>query len=315
MAYRALDRLLDTTPPLLKGRRPFWRPNPAPVTKDVREPMWNWSLPLVETEPVIAPDGTKVQCWSPAPPGNAALFSTDTVMTLDCNAAFLAAASTVEVAHGKLDRTKSIAFDPKRPGYWDIEIFPWQVPSIWSPLGTAQAPKRAWLTTPTVALLAQLVEAGYWPEIHVYDSWTASTKCRLRAWTDLISGHRREALIDGDTERYEEIKLGYSQAVTTMGLDKKSLCYRPDWSQHIRAQHAANMWRKAWKAASYGCPVLASGTVDEVAVTLQGLQIMEEERLKGHRTPIRLDQSGHSLGSFKVKDASRAWEWVHRSGH
>lgn len=313
MAYRALDRLIDTTPPLLKGRNPFWRPNPPSMYKDVHEPMWNWSMPLVQTVPLAGNGGLTVPCWTPAPPGNGILFGSDTVLTLDCNAAYLAAASTVEVAHGKLEHTGRISFDPKRPGYWLIGLHPWPLTTIWSPLGTAQLAQRAWLTTPTVTVLAQLVESGYWPDVHVYDSHTSTTRCRLRGWTEHIATDRREALATGDVERYEEIKLGYSQAVTTMGLDKKSLCFRPDWSHHVRAQHAANMWRKASKAwTEYGCPVLASGTVDELSVPLRSMETMEGERLTGRRTPIRLDQSGKSLGSFKVKDTTQAWEWMHR---
>lgn len=312
MAYRALDRLLDTTPPLLKGRRPFWRPTPPPCHRDVREPQWRWDLPLRAWRST-AP-GPVRRCWSPSPhlAGAAVFRDDDTIRVLDCNAAYLAAASTVEVAHARLDRTRVIPFDAARPGYWQIEIFPWQVPSIWSPLGTGQMPARAWLTTPTVALLAKLVDEGFWPEVRVHDSWTTEHRCRLRNWTDLVSGHRREALATGDTDTYEQIKIGYSQAVTIMGVDRKSKIFRPDWSQHIRAQHAANMWRKAWGAWSVGCPVLASGTVDEFTVVARHLDALTERQQQGHRTPIRVDESGRSLGSFKTKHSMSAEEWVDR---
>jgi hypothetical protein len=216
------------------------------------------------------------------------------------------------VAHAKLERTRDILFDPTRPGYWQIEIFPWQVPSIWSPLGTGRMPARAWLTTPTVTLLAQLADAGFWPEVNVYDSWTTGHRCRLRHWTDLVGGHRREALTTGDTDAYDQIKIGYSQAVTIMGVDRKSKIFRPDWAQHIRAQHAANMWRKAWASGSAGCPVLASGTVDELTVVARHLDTLVERQQQGRRPPIRVDESGATLGSFKTKQSFPAGEWVAR---
>ncbi|OFV82836.1 MAG: hypothetical protein A2Y78_10190 [Acidobacteria bacterium RBG_13_68_16] len=290
MVLRALDRLIDTTPPRLRGRDPYWRPTPPPCSKSVREPAWSWRRPN----------------------GLEPLDLTGGVTVLDANAAYLAAASTVEVAHGRLINTKGREFDPRVPGYWHVEIFPWLVPDIVSPLGTAKYPDLAWLTTPTVALLARLVDDGYWPEIHVTDSWTSVDRCRLRHWSEMISGIRREALLSGDRDAVESVKLAYSQAITTMGIDKKSMIHRPDWSQHIRTQHAANMWRKMWSARGSGLPVLGSSAVDEIVTTSSAVRWCLDNAAKGGRPPLRIDPTGLALGSFKVKKTLNAEEWSAR---
>lgn len=304
--YRALDLLIDQTPPLLKGRRPFWRPSPAPVWKDVREPSWSWSLDLVPHVDQSSPGACR---WGLAGGHGHLLAEDDTVITLDATAAYVTAASSVDVAHGALEHTGRRDFDPKRPGYWLIDAHPWQGSWMWSPLGTAKHPERVWVTTPTVQLLAHLTEVGYWPEVHVRDSWTSGARCRLRGWAERIMADRCAAI--GDDDRYVEVKTGYSQAVTLMAMDKKSLCFRPDWAQHIRAQHAANMWRRASQAFMYG-PILASGTVDEVTTTQAAMERMEDLRAQGHRTPLPLDQTGRKLGTFTVKAVCSAREWVTR---
>ena len=66
-----------------------------------------------------------------------------------------------------------------------------------------------------------------------------------------IMADRCAAIGDG-RQLNVEVKTGYSQAVTLMAMIKKSLCFRPDWAQHIRAQHAANMWRRASQAFTHG---------------------------------------------------------------
>jgi hypothetical protein len=286
--FRALDALVETTPPLLRGRSPYWRPAPPACTGDVREPAWSWRRP--------APLGHLVDPDEP-------------VHVLDANGAYLAAASTVEVAHGRLVRTGRRSFDRRRPGYWLVKVHEWQVPDIWSPLGTARYPDRAWLTTPTVQLLAQLAEDGWYPEVHVYDSWTGEP-CRLRAWADYIAGCRRLALLAGDRDRYDAVKLGYSQAVTTLQLDKKSPAWRPDWSNHIRTQHAANLWRKAWSCRSYGHPVLGSGTVDEMTLPARSLAAFEAAVQAYQRAPVRIDPTGVTLGTFKIKRTMTGEEWT-----
>jgi hypothetical protein len=299
--------MLDQFPPKVSGRMPFWRPKPAPVHKDVREPAWSWRAPLVE---IPRQNGTHTPSWG-VQPTVPLLLAGDHVLTLDANAAYLTAASSVDLAHGALRRTRAIRFDKRLTGYWQIKAHPWLIPWIMSPLGTATIPDRVWLTTPTVALLDQLSDDGYWPGVEVLDSWTCPTSCRLRTWTQQVNSDRKTALARREDfpELYEEIKTGYSTAVTMIGTGKQSLCYRPDWSQSIRAQHAANTWRRAWKAIGRGCPILAAGTVDELTVPLPAYRELQEEHLL-IPNPIPLDKTGRLLGTYKIKTAALATDWM-----
>lgn len=300
MTYRALDLMLDQFPPKVSGRGPFWRPRPAKPYKEIREPAWSWRAPLRPLSPSTWGYGTTTM-----------LLDSDHVLTLDANAAYLGAASSVELAHGALQKTGRIPFSRKIPGYWLVTAHEWLVPWIWSPLGTATVPDRVWLTTPTVTLLDQLADDGYWPGVEIHDSWTSRSVCRLRRWTDQVASDRRTALrrradFPG---LYEDVKTGYSMAVTMMGTGKNSLCYRPDWSQSIRAQHAATTWRKVWRAIARGCPVLASGTVDEVSVPLAAYRELHEER-ETTPNPLALDETGERLGTFKIKATTLARDWM-----
>jgi hypothetical protein len=302
-AYKALDMLIND-PPMFNRRMPFLRPRPAPVVAEVREPAWRWSLPLE-----IRDDGWGVPGFEPLQ-----LTADENVCVLDANAAFLAAASSVEVAHGQLTKTGQCLFDARRPGYWLVDAHPWSQVSIWSPLGSARMPDQVWLTTPTVTLLDQLTDAGYWPGVDVHDSWTSSTRCRLRGWTTRISQDRVAAIDAGDVDLYQDIKTGYSQAVTMMSLKGRSQIHRPDWAQHIRAQHAANMWRRSWDTlrGNYS-PILSSGVVDEIIVTENGLAQMKLAQGIGDRPPLRIDQTGRCLGTFKIKSTIPAEEWMSRN--
>lgn len=314
MTYRALDLLIEQTPPTVRGRNPYWRPKPAVPASLVREPSWSWRMGMRESAPLRGPDGQPTRAWAPAcaeSDSKAVLLARDTVLTLDANAAYLAAASSVDLAHGRLNHTKRLPFDRRIPGYWEIRVYPWLVPGIWSPLGMAQHPDRIWVTTPTAALLASLVDMGYWRGVEVLDSWTCPTPCRVRNWSARVNSDRCSALQDRDRERYDAVKLGYSQAITLMGMDKKSLCYRPDWAQSIRAQHAANMWRRAFGALTRGCPVIAAGTTDELSVISGPYRsLMAQARLEGRPAPIVLDDSGQQLGTFKIKNATTAGDWM-----
>lgn len=283
---RALDILLADYPPMIRGRAPFWRPAPAQIEDQVYEPAWSW----VSSTPV-----------------------TEDVVVLDLIAAYLAAATSVKVAHGRLvsagvERT----FDKNRAGYWRVTVHPWTVPDLFSPLGTARLGTEVWVTTPTAALLADLTEEGHWPGIDVHESWTCPYTVRLRPWAQHMSALRREAIMSHDRELYDAIKISYSQAVTLMGVDRKSKIFRPDWGRAIRTQHAANTWRKAWRAYQLGHGPVAAGSVDELAFRRRSLQWMRSMREAGRPMPVKVDPTGVSLGSWRVKGTYTAEAWAAR---
>lgn len=286
--YRALDMLIKQHPPTVDGKKPFWRPRPADCHREVREPSWRWSMAV--------PDDV------------------ESLVVLDVNAAFLAAASSVEVAHGQLVHTGPTVFDRRRPGYWLIDLPAWNDPRIVHPLGHGVRPTM-WVTTPTMALLAQLQDHGLLELAEPLDSWTCDTRCRLRAWTDHVKTDRATTIalgLDRDataerqlaaTERLDVIKQGYSVAVTLMGNETGSAIYRPDWAQHIRAQHAATMWRRMWGLVQAQMPVYASGTVDEIVIDHRdATACWKSGQTPGHHPPVKIDQHTRALGTVKVKD-------------
>lgn len=284
--YRALDMLQRQYAPVIDRKPPFWRPIPAPVAGDVHEPRWTWHRTL-DTP-------------------------TSGVLTLDANAAFVGAISTVEVAHGALRATGRRSFDPSVPGYWLTDVHGWNLGSkIVSPLGSRRfgLQDRVWLTTPTMQLLQWLTDEGIWPAVDVHDSWTGTPRCRLRTWGARIRDDRSAAMMSGSLARLEAIKLGYSQAVTVMQTPERSRIYRPDWASHIRAQHSATMWRRAFAVHMAGHPVLGMAHIDELTVSAETLTAMCRGAGNGGKPVLRLDQDGTSLGSFKIKSRTTGKGW------
>jgi len=286
--YRALDMLIRTHAPKVTGRVPFWRPVPPPVTPRVLVPVWFWERTPASGE--------------------------DPLCVLDANGSYLSAASSVEVAHGQLARSGRRQFDRTLPGYWLVDAHEWGLGHmVVSPIGTSSRGRedgRIWLTTPTVQLLAHLTDEGFWPGIDVYDSWTSRARCRLRAWAGAVQTDRVHALDQGDADLYERIKLGYSQAVTMMGAEGKSLLHRPDWALTIRAQAAASCWRAAWGAWLTGVPPVAMRRVDELVFPRAAVARWWNAWLAGQPTPVRVDALGRALGTFKVKEVLSRTQWL-----
>lgn len=290
--YRALDMLTDTYAPKVKGRPPFWRPRAAPCADQVRVPAWSWTRPDLDPEAEL--------------------------VTLDVNAAYLAALSSATFAHGALVQDR--APDGRAPGYYLVDVHPWQDPRMPSPLGLQPADgTRVWIAHPTLEVLQALTESeeGYWPEVRIHDAWTSPTSCRLRNWTTVIRNDRAAAVrartaaagrgdeaayADADAD-YEAIKLGYSQAVQLMrgpqeGEKTKSSVHRPDWYATVHAQHAANMWRRAWNTVHIGHGPAWMGATDSIQWTADDLHA-----IRVRCAPmLKIDLTRESIGTLKIRD-------------
>lgn len=289
--YRALSKLENEHMPLLRRRSPYWRPRPAAPWRDVHLPGWNWVHPDYRTD-----------------------LNMDLTL-LDANGAFVSAASSAGFAHGALDHTGALSGPGTLPGCYRIDSHAWSDPRIVSPLGTAELPAKIWIAHPTLELLQQLSEAGYWPEVRIHDSWTCQDTVRLRSWATAVNNDRAAAIRDIETAYrlgteaeqeeadawYEAVKTGYSMAVQLMrgpadGQSVKSAVKRPDWYDTIHAQHAASTWRKVWKCVERGYIPVMMGSVDEVVWDTQDFQDIQADGL------LKLDQSGIQLGAFKIKE-------------
>lgn len=293
--YRAMHMLTEMYPPKVKGRLPYWRPKAPAVLRDLHVPVFNWERQGCDCDD-------------------------DDTVTMDLNGAYLAAASSATFAHGALDVEGPVPI--KAPGVYLITAHGWPNGELPSPLGTQpQGAARVWVAHPTAILLDELSREGYWPEVEVHDAYTAATSCRLRPWTTAVTADRdnalkRRALVAADVVAgladhqdveaaeldYQAIKDGYSIAVQLMrgpaeGAKTKSKVYRPDWYATIHAQHAASMWRKAWRTVLAGWGPVAMGGVDTVTWRTQDLAEIQMRPVP----LLRVDPTGHQLGAFKIR--------------
>lgn len=302
--FKALSMLENECVPLLRRRAPYWRPRPAPCFRDCHTPDWNW------THPEYTPDMPME------------------LAVLDRNGAFVSAASSASFAHGELEHTGAMPYGTKLPGYYRIDWHWWQDDRIGSPLGTAEpfvvasASNKVWVAYPTLELLRQLCDDGYWPDLRIHDSWTCTSSVRFREWATAVNNARIGALRDvhADPDHdptqfspghvdcpcsscpwYKAVKDGYAMAVQLMlgpmeGGKVKSGVKRPDWYHTIHAQHAATTWRYVWKALQAGYEPVSMGGTDEVVYPSTAIPELEAG---GH---VKIDHSGEALGTFKIKE-------------
>lgn len=300
MPVRALDTLLGECWPVVRGRKAliYWRPCAADTL--VRVPRWKWeSKALARTAPAD-------------------------LVGLDVNGSYFAPLSGVELPLSGLERPADGLPGPgtKVPGYYLIDYHTWSDRRIVSPLGTA-APlgKRIWVPLPVLELLRKLELDGRWPDLRIYDAWTAAVtrggeqvveKCRLDKWATHMKALRTECLVCGDRPRYEAVKSGWGAAYSMMlstekGEDRKSPLRRPDWYRHLVAAQAVNTWRKVWNGIQLGAEPLAMHSVDEVTYTREAYELLQNlaATLSKRDAPMQFDQTGIQLGAMKVKGADQ----------
>lgn len=265
--------------------RPFWRPELPGVTYAVHAvEAWGWQRPH---------EGPAV--------------------VLDRSAAFLSAASSVLVAHGALDHTGPLdSFDDRRPGYYQVQVHPWYETAMPHPLLHTHKRDMAWVTAPTVALLRDLEREGRWPDATILDSYTADG-VRIDGWARFVNTIRAEAITvyGRDSEQYAEVKDRYSMAFQLMlgsadnGGRRRWKCgaQRPDWTQTVRAQAAANLyrWADACRKVAPDAPPIALRNTDELVIPSAALDVVTTAARPGGLPPLVIDPDGIKLGSFKVK--------------
>jgi len=293
--------------PIVRHRPPLWVP-PTPAT--LREIM----------DRVHVPTMNWAGGWQP-PVG--------TPMTdVDTNAAYLSAAASATFAHGPLEHTHPIGpEDFILPGYYLIDVHPWQLSAPGSPLGSQalEGVDRVWVTHATYRLIRDLTygtnqyPGGHWPDATVHDNWVSQTHFRFynsrnTGWTDVMRDLRTQYIEEGDRDGYEALKLGYSQAqqmwmtppdpkgTPKNKCQKRNKAYRPDWSHTVRSQTAMNLWRRAYLAHLTGsghAPVAVGGAghaVDGMAFVTRDLTAL----LAHPNTPLRLDATRKRLGTLRM---------------
>lgn len=283
-SVRVQDALETTHAPQKGGRAPYWRPPLPPVMHEAHIVSgYSWSRP----------------------------FAGPTVV-LDRSGAFIAAASSVDVAHGALAHTGTEAYCG-RPGLYLVDVHPWlEGDTLPSPLGDTKR-AQVWVAQPTVARLVELADAGRWPDVTVLDSYTGDP-VRLRDWAEHVRDLREHAITTytRDGGQYEEVKTSFGQAMALMRGEAdgalarrwKTKAARPDIPQAIMAQSGATMHRWANAARDVAGAELgpvAIRNVDELVIPAAALEIVTTVTAPGRRSPIGIDPTGIKLGTFKVK--------------
>jgi hypothetical protein len=284
---RLLTALEKQFPPLRtiggRPRAPFWRPSTPGVLNALQHtPGWAWQREY--TGPVIV---------------------------LDRSGAWIAAASSADVAWGALECTGPMEEYDKGAGFYEVGNYPWHE-TLPHPLGRYRAGQEtAWVTGPRVGLLADLAAEGRWPDATIRNSYTG-LKVRLTRWATYVNGLRTAAIQQHgrDSEEYDRIKIAFSQAITLMlgthdpgrGRVWKCGCQRPDWGYTIQDQAAVTVWRWADRCykASGEYPV-ALRNVDELLIPADTYEQVTTVRVPGAATPLQIDDTGCKLGTFKIK--------------
>jgi hypothetical protein len=244
----------------------------------------------------------------------------------DRSGAWVSAASTVKIAHGALMHTGEMAVgsDPLPAGLFLVRNHRWEEEDVMpSPLMGAQH-ETEWVAEPTAALLKDLAEAGRWGgsrELEILDSYTAEpVKLNQSGWATGINELRAWAMdtfgreIDGqESPQYTAVKRGMSQAFSTMigtpvpGAARrfKTKAGRPDIPQAVQAHSTATLWRRGdavRQLAGDGLGPVALRNVDELVIPEVAVSaVTGAAQDRGKIKALRIDQTGRTLGTFKVK--------------
>ncbi|MGH3378824.1 MAG: hypothetical protein ACRDP6_29260 [Actinoallomurus sp.] len=292
-----LLRALETThAPMRRGddgrpHNPYWRPAQPGIVETAHVVKgWAWSRPY-----------------------------SGPVHVLDKSGAWVAAGSSVLVAHGQLENTGELDDATGLAGYCQVTVYPWTETDMPHPFGTPhesadwQPGGTVWVPAPTVALLRELADADRWPDATVLDSYTAPG-VRINEWTKFVNELRAYAITKyGRGDEYDAVKTAYGQAMSLMigrpkedGVGWEWGCgvHRPDWTHAIRAQASAMLWRRADQCRQVAPELgpVALRNVDELVIPADALDIVTTTPPPGADKPaVVIDPDGIDLRSFKVK--------------
>lgn len=194
------------------------------------------------------------------------------LVSLDRNAAYLAAAGMTNLAAGPYTHREGAAAltaaEGAKAGIFFIVDYapPLGALALGLPdplLSNAFARKRSgWVSLPTLQLLDEL-GAGY----RILDAYVTSEAHRaLEPWYQRLKA-ARDAVLDVNAGALSLVKrtyvagLGWLAANETDGWDRsQDVFFRPDWYAAIKALARANLYRKAHAAAALGFMPIAAST-------------------------------------------------------
>jgi hypothetical protein len=222
------------------------------------------------------------------------------VVVLDRAGAWVAGASSVEVAHGPLEHTGTADFEG-RPGYYQVQAYPWpEDSSMPNPLGPLRG-ESVWVTAPTVALLRDLEREGRWPDTAILDSYTGDpVRLNQDKWATYLNDHRARAIKEYGRKSGEyahvrkvigecwSLMLGHYPKSGGVGKQWDCAIHRPDWTHAVQSHARAMLWRRADDCRKLvpDHPPVALRNTDELVIT-QALEVVTELPRPGGRRPPR----------------------------
>ncbi|WP_376996092.1 DUF927 domain-containing protein [Couchioplanes azureus] len=248
------------------------------------------------------------------------------VHAFDKNGMRLSAMGAVYVGLGAAEHTPGATFDPKIPGYWQIDPGTWDRDMLPNPFDPTSRGRTGpiWLTTPS---LDQARRAGWWDGT-VLDAWLWPAVDGLRATRPGVRYFEQayELLRDARERLHpargtdanlaavdRALKLSYTAPIGKYGAKSTEgdRLYRPDWQHHIMGQARANLLRKLAAVASetgryplavaIDCVLYASDNPDPAAVAAElGLGPAKDP---GRLDPVRLAYFKHA-GTAAMTDVA-----------
>lgn len=230
----------------------------------------------------------------------------------DATRAYLAAMTSTEVAPLPLRPTGRLDFDPGLAGWWLVDLAPWRLAGLPAPWGYYPGGEdvdgHVWLTTPDLALLAQLRDANRYAGFTIIDSYTSrSQRGVLRPAAERLrhmwqgAGHTANAQ-DGAAVR-AAIAAGYKAAHGTWRSDTSTI-RRPDWAATLVATARTNTWRRLDAAAAAGWhPAYVDG-IDTIYYATDTPERHTQQGIPGivtDRYPLNTGGRTDQLGTFRAK--------------
>lgn len=172
--------------------------------------------------------------------------ATGYLMYVDVHAAYVGGMRNAAVAWGELRETGTIAFDWKKPGYWQINahripdelLDDWHRPPVIPPRLIRNG--AVWVTTPVARYLQR--EGGV--DIEVLDSLTSDNgQAVARSYAERLNSVRMGMLGEVPEPVSVAVKQTYAQMVG-MCAKQGGRIHRVDWVHHWQDQTRMNMLRR-----------------------------------------------------------------------
>jgi hypothetical protein len=208
------------------------------------QPLWHWTPPT----PLQSAAAVELHWRSER------LRTAKHTVMYDRRRAYLASAVTAPVALGPLVHTPGQLFDPEVPGWWRVDADPWPWRDVPDPLYGYQGLGGVWVTTPMVALLREVADAGQWGGFTIHDAWTAKGSRVFRQWGELLRDCDRTL-----TGKEDPVSVALRDNVKQvwrrcLGLSsrKDGSVWRQDWYATIQEHTRAVVLRNVYRVYGYG---------------------------------------------------------------